>query len=58
MNCMYQYVVHWDCPVFKSIFKKLDKKSVSHGMRIEVLMVVTMDNIVLWVVILCNMVEI
>jgi hypothetical protein len=55
---MYQYVVHWDCPVFKSIFKKLDKKSVSHGMRIEVLMVVTMDNIVLWVVILCNMVEI
>jgi len=40
------------------MYKKLDKNGVSNCMGIEVLMLVTMNNIVIWDAILCNMVEI
>jgi hypothetical protein len=40
------------------MYKKLDKNGVSDCMGIEVLMLVTMNNIVIWDAILCNMVEI
>jgi hypothetical protein len=55
---MFQSVVHWNFPFSRYKNKKLDKKDVSNGMRVEVLMVVTMNNTVLWNVILCSMVEI
>jgi len=54
---MYQSVGYWECPVSISVFKKLDK-GVSNCVGNEILMLVTMNNIVIWDVILCSVVEI